>query len=176
VYDKTVRRRRAVLALLVVSALILLTAYFGESSGGGLHGLQRGISGVVSPIQEGASRALKPFRDLFGWVGDTFDAKGDLKKVTAERDAWQQRAVAAEGAVAGLRQLQGVDDLVGELDLGAYQPVRARVIGVSPTLWYAWMKIDKGTSAGIEKDMPVLASDGGDSGTGRGYQLLVPPT
>ena len=46
------------LALLVVSSLILLTAYFGESAGGGLHSVQRGVLEVVSPIQEGASRAL----------------------------------------------------------------------------------------------------------------------
>ena len=78
-YDKTVRRRRAVLGLLVASSLILLTAYFGESAGGGLHSVQRGVLEVVSPIQEGASRALKPVRDLFGWVGDTLDAKGELK-------------------------------------------------------------------------------------------------
>ncbi len=57
-YDKTVRRRRAVLALLVVLSLILLTAYFGESSEGGLHSVQRGFLTVVSPIQEGANKAL----------------------------------------------------------------------------------------------------------------------
>jgi len=43
VYDKTVRRRRLVLALLVVLSLILLTAYFGEASSGGLHSVQRGF-------------------------------------------------------------------------------------------------------------------------------------
>ena len=38
VYDrKVVRRRRAVLGLLVACSLILLTAYFGEGAGGGLH-------------------------------------------------------------------------------------------------------------------------------------------
>ena len=85
-YDKTVRRRRAVLALLVVSSLILLTAYFGESAGGGLHAVQRGVLEVVSPIQEGASRALKPFRDFFGWAGDTIHAKGEVKDLTKERN------------------------------------------------------------------------------------------
>ena len=79
-YDKTVRRRRAVLGLLVACSLILLTAYFGESAGGGLHAVQRGVLEVVSPIQEGASRALKPVRDLVGWVGDTLDAKGEVKR------------------------------------------------------------------------------------------------
>ena len=74
-HDKAVRRRRAVLAVLVLLSLFLLTAYFGESSGGTLHGVQRGAMEVLAPIQEGANRALKPFRDLFGWFGDTLDAK-----------------------------------------------------------------------------------------------------
>ncbi len=85
-YDKTVRRRRVVLGLLVASSLILLTAYFGESAGGGLHSVQRGVLDVISPIQQGASKALKPVRDLFGWTGDTLDAKGQLKTVRKERD------------------------------------------------------------------------------------------
>ena len=98
-YDKTVRRRRAVLGLLVVSSLILLTAYFGESAGGGLHAVQRGVLEVVSPIQEGASRALKPARDLVGWVRDTLDAKGEVKDLRRQRDALRRQAVAGAAAV-----------------------------------------------------------------------------
>jgi rod shape-determining protein MreC len=166
-YDKTVRRRRAVLALLVVSSLILLTAYFGESAAGGLHNVQRGILQVVSPIQEGASRALKPFRDLFGWVGDTVDAKGDLSQVRKDRDQWKQRAIANEAAVrdnAHFRGLLGLDR--APRDLAPYGPVTARVIGQSPTLWYVQIYIDKGTSAGVRENMPVIATDGRDIGTG----------
>ena len=43
--------------------------------------------GALAPIQEGASRVLKPFRDLFGWFGDTIDAKDQRDKAIAERDA-----------------------------------------------------------------------------------------
>ena len=57
-HDKQVRRRRAVLALLVVVSLILLTAYFGEKDGGPMHGVQRGASEVLNPIQDGASQTL----------------------------------------------------------------------------------------------------------------------
>ena len=46
------------LVLLVVLSIILLTAYFGESSGGGLHSVQRGFMTVVSPIQDGANAVL----------------------------------------------------------------------------------------------------------------------
>ena len=75
-YDrKVVRRRRAALAVFVALSIAILTAYFGESSGGFFHALQRGAQEAFAPIETGASRALKPVRDLFGWAGDTFDAK-----------------------------------------------------------------------------------------------------
>jgi rod shape-determining protein MreC len=160
-YDKTVRRRRAVLAALVASSLILLTAYFREPGGGALHHVQRGILEVVSPIQEGASRALKPVRDLFGWVGDTVTAKGDLRQARKERDQWRAIATRNEAATrenAQLRKTLGLDDAV--TDLALYGPKTARVIGQSPTLWYAKITIDKGSSSGIRAGMPVLASDG----------------
>ena len=91
-YDKTVRRRRAVLALLVVLSLILLTAYFGEAPSGGLHSVQRGFLTVVSPIQDGANKALKPVRDLFGWFGDTLHAKGQRDELRKQVDRLRARS------------------------------------------------------------------------------------
>jgi rod shape-determining protein MreC len=158
VYDKTVRRRRTVLALLVASSLILLTAYFGESAGGGLHAVQRGVLEVVSPIQEGASRTLKPFRDFFGWAGDTIHAKGKVKSLTKERNSLYRDLLAERGARQENARLRNLLDLDGS-GVAAYKPISARVIGSSPTLWYATIVIDKGRSAGLRNDMPVIASD-----------------
>jgi rod shape-determining protein MreC len=164
VYDKTVRRRRAVLALLVVSSLILLTAYFGESAGGGLHAVQRGVLEVVSPIQEGASRALKPFRDLFGWAGDTIHAKGKVKSLTKERNQLYRALVAERGATAANSRLTNLLQLDGNNGVAAMKPITARVIGSSPTLWYATIVIDKGTSSGVRSGMPVIAADEDNGG------------
>jgi rod shape-determining protein MreC len=166
-YDKTVRRRRAVLGLLVVSSLILLTAYFGERSGGALHNVQKGVLEVVSPIQEGASRALKPVRDLFGWVGDTVSAKGDLKDARKESDQWRSVAIHNQAAArqnAALRGLVGLDRQPNSLK--PYAPVAALVIARSPNLWSAKITIDKGSSSGIGENMPVIASDGTGEGNG----------
>jgi len=163
-YDKTVRRRRAVLSLLVVSSLILLTAYFREPPGGALHGVQRGILEIVSPVQDLASTALKPVRDGFGWVGDTVSAKGDLKSAKAERDRYRAAAQRSQGAVSenarlrGLLKLDAVPD-----DLSPYGPVTARVVTRSPTLWFAKITISKGSGAGIEPGQPVIAADGDGS-------------
>jgi rod shape-determining protein MreC len=166
-HDRTIRRRRAVLALLVVSSLILVTAYFGESASSPLHSVQRGIMSVVSPIQEGASRALKPFRDLFGWVGDTVSAKGELKDARKERDAWQAKAISMEAQARQNREFRGLLGLNDSpSDVSRYAPVTARVIGRSSVLWYIQLVIDKGSTSGIRADQPVVASDGTGNGAG----------
>src|SRR3954468_10174666 len=79
-----VQRRRAVLAVLLAVSLVLLTIYFSEPVGGGLHAIQRGAGEVLSPIEEGATRAFKPFSDLAGWIGDVADAKKQNKQLKRE--------------------------------------------------------------------------------------------
>jgi rod shape-determining protein MreC len=160
VYDKTVRRRRAVLGLLVAASLILLTAYFGEPAGGGLHAVQRGVVAVVSPIQEGASRALKPVRDLVGWVGDTIAAKGEVKQLRAERNALRERAVTGAAAARENDQLRGLLKLDRARGLSDEGPVGARVIGQNPNLWWSQVLINKGTNDGVLPNHPVVSPEG----------------
>jgi rod shape-determining protein MreC len=159
-HDKAVRRRRAVLAALVLLSLFLLTAYFGESSGGGLHSVQRGAMEVVAPIQEGANRALKPFRDLFGWFGDTLDAKSERDKLLAERDALRKQLAEVTIQNRELEQIKGLDEQNTAGGLDDYEPVQARVIARSPSSWYQTFQINKGSSDGVRVDQPVVNSAG----------------
>jgi rod shape-determining protein MreC len=95
--------------------------------GTGLHSVQRGVLDVVSPIQEGASKALKPVRDLFGWAGDTFHAKGQLKDVRKDRDALRAQVVQLQARVredAQLKSQINLNDTIGLTDNG---PVAAHV-------------------------------------------------
>jgi rod shape-determining protein MreC len=159
-HDRAVRRRRAVLAALVLSSLILLTAYFGESSGGGLHAVQRGAMEVLAPIQEGANRALKPFRDLFGWFGSTLDAKSQRDKLRAERDQLRREVAQLSVANSEARQQAGLNAQNGSGGMGQYQPVAARVYQRSPSTWYQTVLINKGTSDGVRVDQPVINEAG----------------
>jgi rod shape-determining protein MreC len=157
VYRKQVRRRRAVLALLVISSFALLTATYGQRSGG----VQRSVSAVFGPLQEGADRALKPARDLVNWFDETFAARGDKERLQDEVE--QLRSEVAAGKVAlsennQLRKLVGLER-AGELPLG-FDPVTGRVIGKSPTVWYSTVTIDHGTSAGVKVNDPVINGDG----------------
>jgi len=160
VYDKQVRRRRAVLALLVVVSLILLTAYFGESAGSPLHSVQRGVVTVLSPIQEGASRALKPVRDLFGWFGDTARAKKERDQLRAQRDRLLQQVVGYQVALQENAQLRSTLAL-DKSDLQGYDKRTVRVIGrPSNNLLLDRLEVDAGSSAGVRVGDPVVA-DGG---------------
>jgi rod shape-determining protein MreC len=158
-YDKTVRRRRAVLALLVVLSLILLTAYFGESSEGGLHSVQRGFLTVVSPIQDGANKALKPVRDLFGWFGDTLHAKSQRNELLKQNDKLHKEVIAEQADEHGYHELLALYHL-DQLGVSDYRPVTATVVWKSPNIWYATVWIDKGTSSGVQKNDPVVNGEG----------------
>ena len=159
-HDKVVRRRRAVLAVLVLLSLFLLTAYFGEGSGGTLHGVQRGAMEVLAPIQEGANRALKPVRNLFGWFGDTLDAKSENKKLQSERDALRKEVARLSVQNHELEQNKGLQAQNEQGGLGDYNPVEARVIARSPSSWYQTFQINKGSSDGVRPDQPVVNSAG----------------
>jgi rod shape-determining protein MreC len=160
VYDKTVRRRRAVLALLVVLSLILLTAYFGEASGGGLHDVQRGFLTVISPIQDGANKALTPVRNLLGWFDDTLHAKSQRDELRKQVDRLRSELVADQAEKRSYRELAGLYRLDKQLSIGDYNPVTATVVGKSPNIWYATATIDQGQSAGVQVNDPVINGEG----------------
>jgi rod shape-determining protein MreC len=157
VYRKQVRRRRAVLALLVVGSFVLLTITYGRGS----NGIQRGVSTIFSPVQEGADRALKPARDLVNWFDQTFDARGRNARLHSELEATREQAVGAQAALAENEQLRNLLKLdhSGAIPSG-YDPVTGRVIARSSTVWFADVTINLGSSDGVEVNDPVVNGDG----------------
>jgi rod shape-determining protein MreC len=157
VYRKQVRRRRAVLALLIVGSFALLTLTYGQGS----NGMQRGVSTVFSPIQSVADRALKPARDSINWFDETFDAKGRNARLHRELEVARRQSVGAKAAMSEneqLKKLVGLDNS-GAIP-GGYTTVTGRVISRSPTVWFSDVTIDVGSGDGVEVDDPVVNGDG----------------
>jgi rod shape-determining protein MreC len=159
-HDRAVRRRRAVLVVLVAASLFLLTAYFGESSNGQLHSVQRGAMAALAPIQEGASRVLKPFRDLFGWFGDTIHAKSQRDALRKQVDAYRVQLAQKDQQLSQALQQAGLKQVDSTGGMGQYAPVDARVYLHSPTTWYQTVTINKGTDSGVQTDDPVINGAG----------------
>lgn len=156
-YRKQVRRRRAVLALLIVGSFALLTITYRQGS----DGMQRGVSTVFSPLVSVADRALKPARDLVNWFDETFDAKGENEDLHAELEVARKEAVGAKAALAEneqLRKLLGLEKS-GAIP-GGYTPVTGRVVTRSPTVWFSDVTVDVGSGDGVEVDDPVVNGDG----------------
>jgi rod shape-determining protein MreC len=160
VHDKTVRRRRAVLALLVVLSLILISASFGGSGGGPLHTVQSGFLDVLSPVETGASKALTPVHDLFNWVGDVFHA-------ASARDRYRKELASARAQIVALQAEQHASSdaakfrhLNSTLALSPDTPVTATVIAQPESLWVSHVTISAGAGAGVHVNDPVIDPDG----------------
>jgi rod shape-determining protein MreC len=160
VYDKTVRRRRAVLGLLVALSLILLTESFGQRTGGGLHSVQRGFLTVLSPLEDGASRAVKPIRDLFGWFGDTINAKSQRDKYRKQLQVVQGQLVQAQAAQRTGAQALAMLQIDQTYSLASDGPVTATVNVRSTDVFNEQVGIGKGTSSGIQAGDAVVDGDG----------------
>lgn len=160
-YRKQVRRRRAVLVAMIVASLILISSTFSESDSGPLHTVQQGVATVLSPLEEIGDRALKPARDLVNWFDETFDARGDNEDLKTELAEVRAELIDAERRLGDYAQLGDLKDLVADAPaVGEFEPVTGRVIGRSPTVWYSTVTIDKGSSAGIERNDAVVTGDG----------------
>jgi rod shape-determining protein MreC len=111
---------------------------------------------VVAPVQEGANRALKPFRDLFGWFGDTIAAKGQVEDLRKERDRLRTEVAQNEVNSADYDRLSSLFELDGALGIDELGPKTGRVIFQSPTVWYATIRVDKGSDDGVQVGHPVI--------------------
>ena len=160
-YDKqVVRRRRAVLALLLALSVIMLTGYFGESTGGPLHRFQAGFQTILSPIESGASRAFKPVRDLAGWFGDVFDAKGQNKQLKKQLAAARAQLAQVQTEARDDTQLRSLLKLDRSSGFPQTRRVTARVIWQSPTAWYSTIELNAGSGEGVKVNQPVVTGDG----------------
>ena len=153
--SKQVRRRRAVVAVLVAVSLVLLTAYFGSSASSPLHSVQRGIVTVFSPVQEGASKLLAPFRDVANIFSDTYKAKSQVAGLQNRVHRLQSELAAAQYAASQNAQLSRQVGLDRSNGISSYRPVAAQVISRDPTLWYATVEVDKGSGDGVKVGDPV---------------------
>jgi rod shape-determining protein MreC len=160
VHDKQVRRRRAVLGLLVAVSLILLTAYFGASPNSPLHSVQRGIVQVFSPVQAGASKVLSPVRDVANWVSDTLKAKSQRDHLQTEYNALTFKYDQLKTEQLQNQQLTAEVKLDSNIGIANYHAVSANVIARDPSLWFQQVTVEAGSDEGVVQYDPVIA-DGG---------------
>ena len=148
------------LVVLVVLALVLISATFSQSSGGPLHTVQQGMASAFSPLENGATRALKPARDLVNWVSETFNARGQNSELKTDVQKLRAKLAKAQSAVGENEQLRKLVGLDQKGVLAGYNLVTARVIQRPPSVWYSTVGIGAGSGDGVAVNDPVIDGDG----------------
>lgn len=159
-YRKQVRRRRAVLVLLVVGCLALISTQFSEGDDGPLHSVQNGVGAALGPLGDGASRVFKPFRDLANWFDETFDARGENEQLRSDVQELQRELADTQSELEQGIEQGKVAKITAESELAGFDPVDARVVIRSPSSWNQSLGINEGRNSGIEVDDAVINGDG----------------
>ncbi len=156
---RSANRRRFVLALIVLTSITLITLDNRNGRSGPLGAAGRAAHAVVSPIGGAVSDVARPISDWWSGVSDSGHLKREnrrLAKEIAELRGNQHDVAIALSQDAELKRLLSLGQ---RLDLNA-QPVAARVVDRSPGNFESTITLDRGTDAGIEEGMAVLAPDG----------------
>nr|WP_281381753.1 rod shape-determining protein MreC [Conexibacter arvalis] len=98
---------------------------------------------------------------MFGWFGDTLDAKKERDQLRAQRDALLAEEIDYQVAIRENRQLRALVRMDGNHGLGSYEKETARIIVRSPNnLLRDTLQVDKGTSSGVHVGQAVIAGGG----------------
>lgn len=153
------RSTRLLVVALVSISLVTITVDYREGDDGPLASIGNAALTVISPLQEVVSKVTHP-------IGNFFSTLFRLPSIRHERDVLRERVDALEtqlsettaeqDRLAELEALFGLRESLGpEVKTTAAQVIAN---GVSNFEWT--IEIDKGSSDGIARDMPVISSGG----------------
>jgi rod shape-determining protein MreC len=153
--------RRILLAVLVLTALALLTISFRSPTSGALHDLQGYGATALRPFQIGAERVARPFQDVYHYFSGLASAKSENEKLRKElREA---NAVASANTAAAQRATE-LESLMhfeqGPQFPKDYRPVNTTIISYPGNAFAQQVTIAAGSGSGIHIDTPVVTGDG----------------
>ncbi len=142
--------------LLVLSAVTLLTLDF--RGFGPLDTVQRGFRNVVAPVRSGIETVLSPITDGAQGIFDYGSLKDENRRLREEIESLKGAQLQSEVDQETLKRLLAQ---INTEYVGDYPRVVARVVAGSVGNFDAYsVEIDKGSNAGLVKDMPVVTSAG----------------
>jgi rod shape-determining protein MreC len=149
------RRSRLLLVGLVLAHLVLISHQV--DGGGGVSLLQRGLIGVLSPLQRAVGAVVSGVSEAWrGWAfhRETYVENRRLEdRVRRLETELQARAFQAQEAER-LRELLGLRRTV------PIDTIAAQVVGRDGVPWFRTLTLDRGESDGIALNAPVMSPTG----------------
>ncbi len=146
---------------LVLLSIVLITIYFRESSGGGLHGVQSTGAAVLRPFEVGAERVAAPFRDAYNWFAGLVHAKSENARLRTQVDKYRQLAIQSKNAVQENSDLKRQLRFVGSPEFpSGFNYIATEIVSRAPSEFQQQVTIAAGSVNGVRLDDPVVTPDG----------------
>ena len=149
------RRRRLTLVLLVVTSLALVS--LDERGSGLIDSARTAAQDVVSPVQDLADDVINPAADWLDGLGRANELQDENDKLRQQLDAAHAEIAAAKASLARLASYEQILDIP---DIADGTAVAAEVVDEGAGNFSRNLRISKGSSSGIAKDMPVVFGAG----------------
>jgi rod shape-determining protein MreC len=156
-------KRRIVVGLLVLAALVLITVSFRSSA---LDGVQSAGATVLRPFEVAADRVTRPFRDTVSWFRGLVDAKSDNARLRRQVQQLQAQQILDEGALQENVELRKALDYHGPPSLAQFGRVNTTVLANPLSTTEDTVVISAGRSSGIVAGSVVVEPTGGPKGVG----------
>ncbi len=155
--QREIRQRAPVWLIVLLLINLAVMAVDARDSSNGQRMFRVWIQALAYPTQNMFSKA--------GGAGSSLISQIVNFRTTAiENDKLKQKLASTEEALENARQWSAENErLKGLLSLKeqtGYDHVAARVIGRDPSVWFNTVTIDRGSSSGVELNMPVVTSGG----------------
>jgi rod shape-determining protein MreC len=154
--DRAKKNPRLLLVVLVILHLILisLNRVSGQPN---IRYLQVVMMAGVTPLQWLASHGVSSVKSLWGGYFDLRGAKRENEWLKSRNSQLESQIIELQEKAKLFERLEALNRLPA---LSSYQRVNALVIGRDSDNWFKTILIDRGSIAGVEKDQPVMTTEG----------------
>jgi rod shape-determining protein MreC len=150
-----------VAGVLVLLSIALITIYFRESAGGGLHQVQSAGATVLRPFEVAADRVSRPFRDAYGYFAGLVHAKSENNRLRHEVEQLRQKETLNQSAASENADLRQKLHFVNSPSYPkGYDYVTAPIIAQVPSAFEQQVTINAGSASGIRQFDPVVTGEG----------------
>lgn len=156
-YDRPRRRARAVLAVLLVAAVVVITLDFREGQQGPIGRLQNAAVAVFGPVQRATGSVLRPVGDFFGGVAQLGRLRGERRRLQDEVSGLRAQERTYQDVLKENERLRGA---LGMARRCGCRTVGATVVANSASNFQWAVTIDVGAQQGIAADMAVIDASG----------------
>lgn len=134
--------------------LILLIVILGDQQFGPVHKV---IFEGVGPLQKGMAKISRSVHSVKKNYIDLLTVREEKERLWRELQECRTTAYANRGAVALNARLRKLLDFK---ESSSQPTITAQIIGKDPSLWFRSVIIDRGSSDGVSKGMPVVTGEG----------------